>query len=214
MNLFAALFSRRVMAAVLGAAALSACTVVVDEPRPLPPTGPGPRVCTREYEPVCARRGPDRRSFPNACEADRAGFRAVYPGQCRGDGGQGGVTPRPPEPPRPPQPEPGFCTSQYEPVCATLHGTERTFPNSCEADRAGFRAVYPGQCRGDGGQGGGTPRPPEPPRPPRPPQPEPAFCSNQYAPVCATRHGATRTFPNACEARAADFRIVDSNGPC
>ena len=49
----------------------------------------------------------------------------------------------------------------------------------------------------DGGGGGG----------------EQTFCTREYAPVCARRHGQMRTFPNACEARAADYRIV-GDGPC
>ncbi|SPL65951.1 hypothetical protein OHAE_1818 [Ochrobactrum soli] len=38
--------------------------------------------CTREYAPVCARRGSERRSFSNRCEAERAGFRVTGGGRC------------------------------------------------------------------------------------------------------------------------------------
>ena len=47
------------------------------------PGRPGARACTREYRPVCARRGNDRRSFSNRCEAERAGYRITSGGQCR-----------------------------------------------------------------------------------------------------------------------------------
>ncbi|MGB5802224.1 MAG: peptidase, partial [Mesorhizobium sp.] len=35
----------------------------------------------------------------------------------------------------------------------------------------------------------------------------------EYRPVCARRGNSIRTFSNACEARAADYRIV-GNGRC
>lgn len=38
-------------------------------------------------------------------------------------------------------------------------------------------------------------------------------CPAIYAPVCAERRGELRTFPNACEARQSDWRIV-ANGQC
>ncbi len=63
---------------------LSACTVVVEEPRPVPPPGPQPGFCTREYDPVCARRGDDRQTFNNGCLAEEAGYRILRPGECRG----------------------------------------------------------------------------------------------------------------------------------
>lgn len=39
-------------------------------------------MCTREYMPVCARRGDRIRSFSNACMADAKGYRVLHPGQC------------------------------------------------------------------------------------------------------------------------------------
>jgi hypothetical protein len=48
--------------------------------------GPGPdrpsRACTREYAPVCARRGSDMRTFGNSCEARAANYRVTRPGRC------------------------------------------------------------------------------------------------------------------------------------
>ncbi|RAZ89581.1 peptidase [Mesorhizobium hawassense] len=99
--------------------------------------------------------------------------------------------------PRPPKPNPQLCTMQYQPVCARRDGDRQTFANACLAEREGYRIVRDGPCRAGGGGGGG----------------EQTFCTREYAPVCARRHGQERTFPNACEARAADYRIV-GDGPC
>lgn len=106
-------------------------------------------------------------------------------------------------PPPPPRPGPQFCTREYAPVCARQGSRLKTFPNSCEAGRSGYRIVSGGQCQSGGNWGPGPG--------PVPPQ---RACTREYAPVCATRRGAVRTFPNACEARSADWRIVDTNGPC
>ncbi len=109
--------------------------------------------------------------------------------------------------PRPrPIEEPGFCTREYEPVCARRGRDRQTFSNGCLADAAGYRIIRDGECRRDGGDGGGF-------GDPRPPRDEPEFCTREYRPVCAMRRGETRTFPNACEARSAEYRIVD-DGPC
>jgi hypothetical protein len=121
---------RGVATALAALMVLSACTVVVDEQGPGP--GPGPGYCTREYQPVCARRSGDRQTFANACLADRAGYRFVHRGECRrGDGGGG---------------EQRFCTREYRPVCARRDGRFRTFGNACEADAAGWRIVGRGEC--------------------------------------------------------------------
>lgn len=95
------------------------------------------------------------------------------------------------------RPEPQFCT-KYEPICARRGGDRQTFANACLADRAGYRVVRDGSCRGGGGGGGDG---------------EQTFCNREYAPVCARRHGEMRTFPNACEVRASDYRVV-GEGPC
>ncbi|MCA0022655.1 Kazal-type serine protease inhibitor family protein, partial [Mesorhizobium sp. B264B1A] len=110
MRFLAAIFSRQGFVVLFLSAVLAACTVVVDDgpgPRPRPPR-PGPQFCTKQYEPVCARRGGDRQTFANACLADRAGYRIVRDGPCR-DGGEGGG-------------EQTFCTREYAPVCAPRGG--------------------------------------------------------------------------------------------
>lgn len=51
------------------------------------PGRPGPdresRACTREYAPVCGRRGGQERTFGNSCEAEQASFRVVANRPCR-----------------------------------------------------------------------------------------------------------------------------------
>lgn len=42
----------------------------------------GERVCTQQYDPVCARRGRDVRTFGNQCAADAAGYRVISGGEC------------------------------------------------------------------------------------------------------------------------------------
>lgn len=57
-------------------------------PPPFPPGPPsGPQFCTREYNPVCARRGPVVRTFGNACSARAEGFQIIHGGQCGGAAG-------------------------------------------------------------------------------------------------------------------------------
>lgn len=115
-------------------AVLAACTVVVEEG---PPPGPGagprpePQYCTREYRPVCARRGPNVRTFANGCLAEQAGYNLIRYGECRPD---------------PTEEEPRFCTREYRPVCAQRGPRLRTFGNACEADVAGYRVVDYGPC--------------------------------------------------------------------
>ena len=129
-----ATFLRSLAVALAGLVALAACTVVEEPgPWPGPGPGPGPGFCTREYEPVCARRHGERRTFSNACLADRAGYRVIHRGECRRGGGGGGDEPR-------------FCTREYRPVCARRDGRLRTFGNACEADAAGWRVVGNGEC--------------------------------------------------------------------
>ncbi len=102
-------------------------------------------------------------------------------------------------PSRPPL-DRNFCTREYDPVCGVRNGDRQTFPNACEADVSGYRIVHPGQCRG---------RDPGPVPPPRPnPDPGPRVCTRIYDPVCAVDRGHRRTFPNACEAEAAGYRIT------
>ena len=132
---------------------------------------------------------------------------------------------------RPPPPRPGgpsACTFEHAPVCAERRGDRQTFSNSCMARADGYRVVHAGQCRagnrpgpGDRPGAGNRPGPgdrpgagnrPGPGSRPGPDRPSRA-CTREYAPVCARSGRDTRTFSNACEARAADYRIIGS-GRC
>lgn len=125
------------LALVFGAL-LSACQVDVQEPRPVPPDGGG--YCTREYAPVCARRGSRYETFSNSCMAEDQGYRVISAGEC----GQGGYPPDEPS-----------CPKNYDPVCASRGNSQRTFSNSCSAEESGFRVDYSGACVADGGGNGG-----------------------------------------------------------
>jgi len=48
--------------------------------------------------------------------------------------------------------------------------------------------------------------------PPRPPA-NPQICTMEYAPVCGQRGPSVRTFSNACQARAANFTVIN-RGQC
>jgi hypothetical protein len=120
-----AALSRALAAAFACFVMLSACTVVVEEPRP----GSGPSFCPTNFDPVCGRRFGERRTFSNACLANRAGFEIIHRGQCRRADS-----------------EQRFCTREYRPVCARRQGQLRTFGNACEADVAGWRVVRTGRC--------------------------------------------------------------------
>lgn len=70
----------------------NACTARAEGWRPIhpaecrrrPPQSERPdRVCTREYAPVCARRGNSVRTFGNACSARAQDYRILHRGECR-----------------------------------------------------------------------------------------------------------------------------------
>jgi hypothetical protein len=132
---------------------LTSC-VVVESERPGPP--PRGEACLMVYDPVCAERRGQIRTYGNACEAGQARARILYPGECRP---QSGPRPRPgPQPGPGPRPRPGpgpdqiSCPMVYEPVCGDLNGQVRTYGNGCEAGVAGARVLYEGECRPTGGR--------------------------------------------------------------
>lgn len=107
------------------------------ECRPSRPERPDdrPQACTMEYNPVCARRGNQTRTFSNSCTAESSGFRVIGRGECRSDD-------------RPdPGSSPAICTREYAPVCGRRGDRVQTFPNRCMADADGFRVVGNGPCR-------------------------------------------------------------------
>lgn len=125
---------------------------------------------------------------------------------------------RPPPRPRPPGPQ--MCTMEYAPVCGDRGGRLQTFGNACGARNRGFMIVGRGECRREPPrlpppELGRPDRPNRPGRPERPDRPERpgSICTREYAPVCGQRGRQTQTFPNACEAGNAGFRVI-SGGAC
>ena len=66
-------------AAILASLAMGACQNMEDMPGP---DKDRPKICTREYRPVCGAKGYKRKTFPNACEANAAGYSVVKEGKC------------------------------------------------------------------------------------------------------------------------------------
>jgi hypothetical protein len=93
--------------------------------------------------------------------------------------------------------QPQICGQEYAPVCARRGGRRQSFVNACRAEAAGFLVIGRGECGQVGGGGFDEPR----------------FCTFEYAPVCAARHGDVRTFSNSCEAENAGYRII-ADGQC
>ncbi len=171
---------RRVMIRIgalmaLSLGVLSACTVV-DEPGPRPRPQPAyPQMCTMEYDPVCARRGDNRRTFGNACQARADGYSIIGRGECR------------PERPDFSDDRPQICTREYDPVCARQGRRQQTFANACMAEADGFRVIGRGECRrleplpiDNSGM-----------RPGRDPDRRPQACTREYAPVCSLARDAS-----------------------
>ncbi len=122
-----------------------------------PPVRPGPsqpQMCPMIYAPVCGERGSSRKTFGNACQARADGYRIVGNGQC---------TSRP-GPVRAGE-ESGQDARRIKAIDRVVRGRvlvpargnicqfapagndRQTFPNRCEAERAGYRITGGGQCR-------------------------------------------------------------------
>ncbi len=124
---------RRLALMLAGLIVLSACTVVVDEPRPVRPGPPGPSFCSREFRPVCAGRFGEQRTFTNSCLADRSRL-ADHPPRRMPQRGGGGDRPR--------VLHDGLTSrSRRAPRRRLPHLQQRL-----RADAAGWRVVRRGEC--------------------------------------------------------------------
>lgn len=130
---------------------LTSC-VVVENGSPALTRSPvqPPQLCAQNYDPVCAKRGNLRSTFPNACEAAANSFQVIHPGQCGDDGGPRPLPGRPDPNESPPgRPLPGgavACLLIETPVCGSDGQAIQTFANSCIAEASGFRVVHDGPC--------------------------------------------------------------------
>ncbi len=111
---------------------------------------PIPEICTREFRPVC---GCDGRTYGNACEAAAAGVNVASQGacivekECRTNADCGDtdycVFDNGCRGPGVCQARPRLCTRELNPVCGC---DGRTYPNPCEAARAGVNVANRGAC--------------------------------------------------------------------
>lgn len=76
-------------------------------------------------------------------------------------------------------PEEIYCTLNFDPVCGTVDGVEKTFGNECEAEKAGATKIEEGLC-----------------------SPMEA-CPTEKDPVCGMLEEEKRNFDNLCIAEAA-----------
>jgi hypothetical protein len=108
----------------------------------------------------------------------------------------------------------GFCTALWAPVCAAKNGAETTYSNPGCAKVDGAEIVREGRCE-DSPAPAPTPTltPAPAPEPTPSATPEPMFCTEDYAPVCGVKEGASKTYSNACHARA-DGATVSAQGEC
>jgi Kazal-type serine protease inhibitor-like protein len=106
----------------------------------------------------------------------------------------------------------GFCTAQWAPVCAAKNGVEQTYSNLGCAKADAAEVVRQGRCE-DSPPATPTPTPAATPSPTPEPTKEPVFCTEDYAPVCGVKDGASQTYSNACHAHA-DGASVSAIGEC
>lgn len=162
-------------AAVLTAAALSLSGCEVTETSGNYSAGP---MCPANYNPVCAERRGEERTFPNACQARQSDWRIVSSGQCSAgdyrndrrdrdgwsrdyrdssgapDDWRGRDRNRDGNQTRRDRDRPDRSLSQpscpqvNDPVCGQLGNNALIFPNRCEMLRSGATEARPRLCRG------------------------------------------------------------------
>jgi hypothetical protein len=112
----------------------------------------------------------------------------------------------------------GFCTALWAPVCAAKNGVEQTYSNPGCAKVDNAEIVRQGRCEDSPPPAPkatptSEPTPASTPTPAATPTPEQIFCTEDYAPVCGVKDGASKTYSNACHARADDAS-VSATGEC
>lgn len=125
------------------------------------------QMCPMIYKPVCGRRGGETRTFPNACQADNAGFQVLYESECLGNGGasgngasgSGGASGNGatgqsgaggPAGGDLASQQPGggqTCSRAFVPVCGKKGSETKTFINACMAQSKGYRVASQGRCQ-------------------------------------------------------------------
>ena len=108
----------------------------------------------------------------------------------------------------------GFCTALWAPVCAAKNGAETTYSNPGCAKVDGAEIVREGRCEDSPPKApAAATEPTATPNAPPAATPEPILCTEDYAPVCGVKDGASKTYSNACHA-SADGATVSATGEC
>jgi len=135
-------------------------------------------MCPQIYDPVCAERRGDERTFPNACEARVAGWRIVADGQCRSDYYR------------------DYRNDRYD---RDRYDRDRDYRDRDYRDRRVAPPPPPSPQR---------PKPPAPPPPsppvvppppPPPPPPQGGACPQVIDRVCGQLGNTTSLYMNRCE---------------
>ena len=98
-----------------------------------PAPGSAAGFCTAQWAPVCGVKDGVQKTYSNAGCAKADDAEVTREGQC----GEGAPKPTP---------TPIFCTENYDPVCATKDGAQKTYSNACFAKAGGATVTAAGEC--------------------------------------------------------------------
>jgi hypothetical protein len=89
--------------------------------------------CTAQWAPVCALKDGAEKTYSNVGCAKADSAEVIGEGQC------GDQTPTPTK-------TPIFCTENYDPVCGSKDGAQKTYSNACFAKADDAKVVAEGAC--------------------------------------------------------------------
>jgi len=89
--------------------------------------------CTAQWAPVCALKDGAQKTYSNVGCAKADSAEVVSEGQCS-------------DPTPAPTKTPIFCTENYDPVCGSKDGAQKTYSNACFAKADDAKVVADGAC--------------------------------------------------------------------